>query len=81
MVLGCPTIVKKLILIATSGTFEEKDAQNIKEIRLNRLKEEEEDCAEALFLINALEDSAMTNKDDGLMQLQIVEKMRPHSLD
>ncbi len=61
-----PAIVKKLILIA-SGPFEEKDAQNIMETRLNRLKEE--DCAEALLLINTLEDPTMTNKDDALMRL------------
>jgi pimeloyl-ACP methyl ester carboxylesterase len=61
-----PVLVKKLILIA-SGPFEEKDAQNIMKIRLNRLSEEER--AKALLLINALEDPAMANKDGVLMQL------------
>ena len=61
-----PALVKKLILIA-SGPFEEKGAQNIMKIRLNRLSEEER--AKTLLLINALEDPAMANKDGVLMRL------------
>lgn len=60
-----PGLAKKLILIA-SGPFEEKDAQNIMKTRLNRLSEEEN--AEALFLMNAIEEPAMENKDALLMR-------------
>ncbi len=61
-----PALAKKLILIA-SGPFEEKDARNIMQIRLNRLNEEE--CAKALLLINVLEDPAMADKNDALLRL------------
>jgi pimeloyl-ACP methyl ester carboxylesterase len=61
-----PGLVKKLILIA-SGPFEEKDAQNIMETRLNRLSVEER--AKALLLINVLEGPAMADKDVALMRL------------
>jgi pimeloyl-ACP methyl ester carboxylesterase len=60
-----PGLVKKLILIA-SGPFEEKDAQNIMKKRLNRLSDEEK--AEALLLMNALEEPTMENKDTVLMR-------------
>jgi pimeloyl-ACP methyl ester carboxylesterase len=67
-----PPLVKKLFLIA-SGPFEEKDAQNIMKIRLNRLSEEER--AEALLLINVLEDPVMANTDDAFMRLgQLISK-------
>jgi pimeloyl-ACP methyl ester carboxylesterase len=59
-------LVKKLVLIA-SGPFDEKDAQNIMKTRLNRMSEEE--YAEALLLINVLEEPAMANKDDSFMRL------------
>jgi pimeloyl-ACP methyl ester carboxylesterase len=61
-----PTRVKKLVLIS-SGPFEEKDAQNIMETRLNRLSVKERVLA--LFLIDALEDPSMEDKDDLLMRL------------
>lgn len=61
-----PALVKKLILIA-SGPFEEKDAQTIMTTRLNRLSEQER--AEALLLIGALESSAMANKDNAMSRL------------
>lgn len=61
-----PASVKKLILVA-SGPFEEKYAQNIMKTRLNRLSEEER--AEVLLLIDALENPSMTNKNEALMRL------------
>jgi pimeloyl-ACP methyl ester carboxylesterase len=61
-----PELVKKLILVA-SGPFEEKDAQNIMQTRLNRLSEEER--AKVLLLINVLEGPVMADKDDALLRL------------
>ena len=55
--------VKKLILVA-SAPFEEKYAANIMQTRLNRLKEEER--AEALSLVKALNDPAIEDKDKPL---------------
>lgn len=55
--------VKKLILVA-SAPFEEKYAANIMQTRLNRLKEEER--AEALSLVKALNDPAIEDKDTPL---------------
>ena len=59
-------LVKKLILVG-SGPFEEKYARNIMKTRLSRLSEEEN--AEALYLINALEDPGMEDKDSALLRL------------
>jgi pimeloyl-ACP methyl ester carboxylesterase len=53
-------LVKKLILIA-SGPFEEKYAQNIMKIRLDRLGDK--DRSEVLFLINKLEEPAVPDKE------------------
>jgi pimeloyl-ACP methyl ester carboxylesterase len=61
-----PTLVRKLVLIA-SGPFEEKDAQTIMKTRLNRLSAK--DRVLALFLIDALEDPSMEDKDAHLMRL------------
>ena len=61
-----PALVKKLVLVA-SGPFEEKDAQNIMQTRLNRLSEEER--AKAFLLINVLEGPAMADKNDALLRL------------
>ena len=61
-----PALVNKLVLIA-SGPFEEKDAQNIMKVRLNRLSEEER--GKILLLINVLEEPAMENKNAALMRL------------
>jgi pimeloyl-ACP methyl ester carboxylesterase len=55
--------VKKLILVA-SAPFEEKYAANIMQTRLGRLKEEER--AEALSLVKALNDPAIVDKDTPL---------------
>jgi pimeloyl-ACP methyl ester carboxylesterase len=55
--------VKKLILVA-SAPFEEKYAADIMQTRLNRLKEEER--AEALSLVKALNDPAIEDKDTPL---------------
>jgi pimeloyl-ACP methyl ester carboxylesterase len=61
-----PALVKKLILIA-SGPFEEKDAQNIMQTRLNRLNEEER--SKALLLINVLEGPVVADKNDAFLRL------------
>jgi pimeloyl-ACP methyl ester carboxylesterase len=65
-----PTLVKKLILVA-SGPFEDRYAENIMKTRLSRLSEK--DSAEVLLLMHALEkpataDSSM-DKDAALMRL------------
>ena len=54
-----PSLVKKLILIG-SGVYEEKYAESIVPTRLNRLSDEER--AEVLSLIEALDDPAADNK-------------------
>jgi pimeloyl-ACP methyl ester carboxylesterase len=61
-----PRVVNKLILVS-SGPFEEKDAQNIMKTRLNRLNDQ--DCAEALFLIGVLEGRDKEGKDSALKRL------------
>jgi pimeloyl-ACP methyl ester carboxylesterase len=61
-----PALVKKLILVA-SGPFEEKDAQNIMQTRLNRLSEKER--TKVILLINVLEGPAMADKNDALLRL------------
>ncbi len=55
-----PTLVKKLILVA-SGPFEEKYAAGIESTRLNRLSEEERAEVESLFEI--LDDPTAQDKD------------------
>jgi pimeloyl-ACP methyl ester carboxylesterase len=61
-----PALVKKLVLIA-SGPFEEKDAQKIMKTRLNRLSVK--DRVLALFLIDAMEDPSVEDKNDLLMRM------------
>ncbi len=61
-----PTFVKKLILIG-SGAFEEKYAVNIMKLRLSRLSEEER--AEALSLMEILNDPTIRSKNTPMSRL------------
>jgi pimeloyl-ACP methyl ester carboxylesterase len=61
-----PELVKKLILIG-SGPFEEKYALNIMETRLRRLSQEEK--AEAVSLMNTLNDPSVEDKNKLLARL------------
>jgi pimeloyl-ACP methyl ester carboxylesterase len=61
-----PSFVKKLILIG-SGAYEEKYAQNIMTTRLSRLSEEEK--AEALSLMETLNDPAIEDKNTPMARL------------
>lgn len=61
-----PSLVKKLILIA-SGAYEEKYAANIMKTRLSRLSEEESE--EVLFLSETLYNPATTDKNTPMARL------------
>ena len=62
----CPAFVKKLILIG-SGPFEEKYALEIMDTRLRRLSQEEK--AEAISLMNTLNDPSVEDKNALLVRL------------
>ena len=61
-----PTLVKKLILIA-SAVFEDRYAVDITDIRLSRLSEAERE--EAFALMVSLEDPAVADKDEAMFRL------------
>jgi pimeloyl-ACP methyl ester carboxylesterase len=61
-----PSFVKKLILVA-SAPYEEKYAAKIMETRLNRLSEKERN--EAIFLMEALNNSAVREKNSLMLRL------------
>jgi len=61
-----PSLVRKLVLIG-SGAYEEQYAANIMETRLSRLGEEER--AEALSLMETLDDPAVSDKNTPMARL------------
>jgi len=61
-----PDLVKKMILIS-SGSFDEKDAQKIQQTRMNRLSEE--DRKKYGSLLEILNDQTGENKKEALQQL------------